>query len=195
MTNQTPEIKKRLLELYPCAEVPTGTWKAVAEEFGVTLQHVRQIAVSLGMVRVNQRKLPRVCKNCGATPEPHSKLCIDCSHPQVECSTCGKLFRRKAIFLRRSVNNPRYTTGQQFCSYRCFGANAGKAYGWGNADHPHRNVTHCKHGHPRIPSNLRGTLRSCRACGRLDVSARKQRQCCPTCGYSTKHADWCSHEG
>lgn len=131
--------KQRVLEIaarrFPCGELPRNVMKEIAEEAGCTKEYVRQVLrLELGMPYI--AKPQRVCKDCGAPPQPHSSRCLDCAMPPRACDECGVVFRRPRGLVLRSASG--YTTnfgtytGRAYCSRNCVGKWAAKNHGFGS---------------------------------------------------------------
>jgi len=90
---------------------------------------------------VLHEKVVRLCAACG-TERVHSRsnYCKGCINFTMPCTNCGNwVTRRRAHYdFTRSRYPDRYTTGNVFCNRKCFGQYAGKHYGTGNPEHPHR---------------------------------------------------------
>lgn len=149
-------VRAHLLAKYPCAILPFGVVTEIAEQFGVTRERVRQIAVGLGYPgymsqtkdqRIIRSKMGRtLCPTCGkpmgrgryAENRVSRYRCQDCRWIEVACSECGKLKRVHASEYLSKVSRGRTNygkyTGAQFCDRVCFGRYMGERVGF--AAHP-----------------------------------------------------------
>lgn len=125
------KIVNEVRRMYPCQEVPLGTFTALAEKYGVTRERVRQVLKRDGYsVFVQPDKGPRKCAECQSEAiSQHHKYCIEHNTVPLSCAECGEIFRRK----RNSAIHQEARRGEAgpFCNKVCQGRWFGKEHGWG----------------------------------------------------------------
>lgn len=121
------QIAQILSQRYPCKLAPRGTWRAIAEEVGVSGERVRQVATSEGWVLV--KATPPMYRCACGTVQRSAALCSDCRYVELPCEECQKPVRTSAVNLAwrvaRHPGSAKYT-GRVFCGRPCFGRWAGK---------------------------------------------------------------------
>lgn len=138
--SQKDAIIAELQRRYPCQATPFGGLTEVAVLFGVSRERVRQIANETGMDRIHRVKVVKTCVFCDQPKMRNNNFyCEEHQTVPLVCSECGTTFRiTNYEVIARSRG--KYTKGQPrtgrltdewFCSKPCFGAYAGRTYGWG----------------------------------------------------------------
>ena len=113
---------------------PCLTLQAVGDKYGITKERVRQVLKGAG--QPTRRYYPSkevLCLNCGQATK-RERYCSDkCwheyTHPLMECSYCGTLFRRNAKQIISQLSYGHKKT-HLFCSKRCQGKWLAQHYGF-----------------------------------------------------------------
>lgn len=132
-------IRAAIEERYgACAVMPYGTCTTLGNEFGVTREYARQIALAMGKPgpgRIGKRNPRPACASCGTEMSLYRKnpLCADCLYIEIPCAWCEKPKRVLASdYVRRlgrtlsTPTGPATYTGRVFCDRRCFATWVGK---------------------------------------------------------------------
>lgn len=132
-----PEIQAALRRRFPCQEIPWGQMEAIAAEFGVTREYVRQQADKLGIESVRRQKPRRIC-SCGNEIVGKRDLCPECVYVTLPCEECAAPVRRRASTLAQRMkyttetpHGPAHYSGRVFCNRKCFGYWASRHFGFG----------------------------------------------------------------
>lgn len=137
MSIKSDAIAAELSRRYPCGAAPTGSWSAIAAEFKVSREYVRQLAVKIGIesTRVDTFRPARLCQCGQPVTLKGARLCESCRHIPVACIECGKVVERPRNDVLKVNRN---ATGLMFCGYRCLGLYYGARNGIGSPLHPIR---------------------------------------------------------
>ena len=176
------------------AENPVRTLRSLAQEVGVSHEHVRRICAEEGLARTTpvMPLIETYCQDCNLLlpPKTYGLRCESCREKMIRarittltCATCGKEFERATCdvkFANKAYDNPK-----TFCSNQCMGRYTGKVYGFAvhdgykKAQEARKAKTHCPQGHAYAEKNTYVHLttggRHCKSCTRRRSLERYHR--------------------
>lgn len=119
--NVKASILERLELQFSCAEVPFGLYVSLAEEFGVSPQYVRKVAVEAGWSTSSLRPKSAYLCQCGRKVGTPEAVCRECRWVEVACAHCDRPVRRRVEELVRRRASGSYS-GRVFCDRACLAA-------------------------------------------------------------------------
>ncbi len=123
-TRQVANVKAAILDRlkqFPCAEVPFGSYVALAQEFEVSPQYVRKVAVEAGWSASTSRPRTVFLCQCGSEVGSAGATCRECRWVEVACEQCARPVRRRVEELVNRRRSGRYS-GRVFCDRACVAA-------------------------------------------------------------------------
>lgn len=150
LVSKSDEIREYLLKHYPCQAIPHGHLTEIGEKFGVSRELVRQVANKNGLSgRFYLEGQRPECIDCGrkfTVKNPKFPRCAACRAKanmlELTCDECGAIFQRPLHVQRAAQMHKASTNGFIYCSRRCLGLHAARAYGF--VAHPENARRHKK---------------------------------------------------